>query len=1231
MSARRLARTLMRPISRMRACGIARMLARRGPATLLAALSLALGLACTAHAAAPQWSLDSTAAPTHMPRNGEAQLVVTARNLGDAPVIASEKQPVTFTDIVPAGVKPLEPIEAEASRGVPGRRTAITPLTGCKLTPLEGGRTQVSCKFEDTLPEYETLMMRIPVRTEEPQESPQPLGEVEIEGAKTRQARIAKPLGVEAGATPFGVEAYALTPELEGGAGDTQAGSHPFQLTTTLDFDQTLAEYKTVAETGVYPSSPALPRDLRFHLPPGLVGDPSAVAQCPQADFEAITPTEAINLCPADTAVGVAALVVNDPVPLGFVPFTVPVFNLEPDQGEPARFGFEFQGVLVVLRTAVPAGGEYGVEVTVEDASQAAQVLSGQVVLWGDPGDPSHDGARGWECLADGTFVEQTESHRSCPESGAQPETAFLTLPTSCSGEHASTMLAESWPVGPARPGETVAAQPAYLALSGCDLLSFAPTLAIDPEEHAASTPTGLNARVEMPQPGLLSKEGKAESAVRETTVALPEGLLLSPSAANGLAACEPALAGFVEAGVGDLEEKLAEQVFTPTLPPPALLQAGVNICPDAAKVGTVAIRTPLLVNELHGSVYLGSQDTAPFHSPLVLYLIAQDPVSGVAVKLAGEVRISATGRLTTMFKNTPQLPFQRLTLRFFGGPRASLSTPPRCGPQTASSAFDGWSGAGAAPASSFTVETGAGGGPCPGGTLPFAPSLQAGSSTSQAGDFTAFQLEIAHRDGDQQLTGVSMTLPQGMAAMIDSVALCPEPQASLGQCGPESQIGTATAGAGLGSEPFTQTGRVYLTGPYDGAPFGLSIVTPAIAGPFDLGEVVVRSAIAVDPHTAAVTVTSSLPTFVQGVGRAPSGVPLALKRVQVSIDRPEFQFNPTNCTQAFITGTLSGGEGAGASVSAPFTPTGCASLPFHPGLQASVAGHASKADGTTLTVKVTSQGLGVANIRRVDLQLPKQLPSRLPTLQKACAASVFEANPAACGEGSVIGHATIHTPILHSPLAGPAYLVSHGNAAFPDVEFVLQSEGIVIVLDGQTQIKNGITYSKFESAPDAPFTSFETVLPAGPHSVLTAAVAEAKDFDLCGEKLSMPTTIAGQNGAMIEQDTHIAISGCAAVKGAKARELSLAQRFKRALARCRTTHRHSRARRAGCERSVRARYTALALAACRKQYPHAEHKRVVCVRGARRRYGARRGRVIPRTNARLAPRRSTGARPAHK
>jgi len=369
------------------------------------------------------------------------------------------------------------------------------------------------------------------------------------------------------------------------------------------------------------------------------------------------------------------------------------------------------------------------------------------------------------------------------------------------------------------------------------------------------------------------------------------------------------------------------------------------------------------------------------------------------------------------------------------------------------------------------------------------------------------------------------MRLPPGIAGMLSKVTLCPEPQASQGTCPPESLIGHTTVSSGLGPDPFTPPeGQVFITGPYKGAPFGLSIVTPALAPPFNLGKVIVRSTINIDKNTAALSIDSDpLPLRLRGV-------PLQLQHINVTVERPgnqEFQFNPTNCNPMKVEGTLTGAQGATYPVSSRFQVANCASLPFKPKLTASAAGKASKANGASFLVTVQSAGLGQANIAKVALQLPKALPSRLTTLQKACLLATFEANPATCPDGSNVGSATIHTPVLKSPLSGPAYFVSHGGAAFPDIEFVLQGEGVTLILDGKTDIKKGITYSRFESAPDAPFTTFETVLPTGPHSVLTAYVPGKANFNLCGTKLVMPTIITGQNGAVIKQDTHIAVTGC--------------------------------------------------------------------------------------------------------
>ena len=582
-----------------------------------------------------------------------------------------------------------------------------------------------------------------------------------------------------------------------------------------------------------------------------------------------------------------------------------------------------------------------------------------------------------------------------------------------------------------------------------------------------------------------------------------------------------------------------------------------------------------------------GEPNQNPFNSLVSLYIVAEDPVSGVLVKLAGQGHIDEGSlQVETTFRKAPQVPFEELKIDLFGGPRASVSTPPACGSYPSDAVFTPWSGMAASnlssPAGEFDINSGPGGGACPGSPLPFSPGFAAGSSSQQPGAYTSFDLELTRPDGDQALGSLSMHLPPGIAAMLSSVSICDEAQAASSSCPATSEVGKATAIAGLGPEPYVEGGgRVYITGPYEGAPFGLEIVTPAVAGPFNLGTVTVRSKLQIDPRNASVTITSDpLPTELRGI-------PLQLKRVLVSVDKPNFQFNPTNCAQMKIEGSLSGAEGGSESVSTPFQVSGCASLPFAPKLTAATKGQTSKANGAPFAVTVESKGLGQANIAKVDLQLPKILPARLTTLQKACTEAAFNSNPASCPEGSVIGSATIHTPVLKNPLSGPAYLVSHGNAAFPDVEFVLQGENVELVLDGKTQIKGGITYSKFESAPDAPFTVFETVLPAGPHSALTANLPEADKFNLCGQSLQMPTEITAQNGALIKQNTKIAIGGCQAIKGVKAKKLSRAQKLKRALAACRKRFRRSKGRRASCEANARRRYGSKHKA----KQSHAKHK----------------------------------------
>lgn len=1101
------------------------------------------------------WRVASRAAPSDLPAGGEGTVILSATNVGDGTIDGSVS-PVVVKDTLPEGV------QATAIEGAPAfeeleeghRMSCVLATLTCSSAP-------------ELLPAFQALDVTIHVKVKADAASGQPNsvsvsgGEQQTGGGEPAPVGISEPLTISPGATPFGLQedGYRLTPELEGGGLDTQAGGHPFQLTTTLDLNETT---ETVREIGPVAAAPALPKQLQFNLPPGLVGDPLAVPRCPGAEFQAVSPRDT-NGCAPDTAIGVAVVTLNEPAQFHNITRAVPLWNLEAAKGEPARFGFEVLKVPVVLDTTVRSSGDYGVTVTVDNAPQATQLLSSEVTIWGAPGDSAHDASRGWDCLNGGEWVEgKIPCH---PEPETEPK-AFLDLPGSCAGPLTSTVTGSSWPVQAfaGEPGviftlqgpQTQAVLP---AMAGCEEVPFTPQITIS-GEHRAATPTPLEVDVHIPQATTISEQGIAESDLRSATVTLPEGVQLNPASANGLTACSEAQAGYEGPGS---EDPLAQG--TPT---PDRFNAAPASCPEASKVASVTVNTPLLERPLTGWVYLATQNQNPFGSLIALYIVIEDPYSGIRVKLAGEVHLDpATGRISSTFQTSPQVPFEDFHLNFFGGPRASVATPISCGAPQTEALFTPWaSPTPTVSTSPLQVTEGTAGIPCAeqGG---LSPTLIAGSEDPHAGAFSPFTLALTHRDQDQPLTGLSLTLPEGAAAVLASTTPCPEPQASLGQCGPESEIASATASAGDGPDPYTETGHAYITGPYQGAPFGLSIATPAVAGPFNLGLIIVRSTIQINPTTAQVTIGTPIPTYVKGIGQPPTGIPLALKEIRVNVNRPGFEFNPTSCKTQHIQGIATGQNGQSTPLAAPYQTTGCQTLPFHPKLTATAQGHATKQNGTSLTIKVQSQGLGVSNIAKVDLALPGQLPSRQSTLSKACTTKTFEANPALCPPESIIGTATIHTPILKNPLTGPAYLVSHGNAAFPDVEFLLQGENITILLDGQTDIKKGVTYSRFETTPDAPFTTFETHLPAGPHSILTAYANPKNPYNLCPTKLTIPTQITAQNNTLQTQNTPITLTGCPKHKPTPQQQL------KTNLKHCHTTYPHNPKKRHTCEHQAHTKY----------------------------------------------------------
>ncbi len=872
---------------------------------------------------------------------------------------------------------------------------------------------------------------------------------------------------------------------------DLLAGSHPFALTAAFKVNTT-----TNAE-GRLLSAGGDPADLVAELPPGVAIDPLAVQRCGAEEFATFNAGTGEDGCPDASAVGVLTVENVTPSTLAERKVSVaPIYDLAPPQGSPALFGVRVAGAAVYLTPSVRTGGDYGLTVAMNGMPQGVHVLGGTVTLWGVPAASAHDKERG-DCI---------QSHGTCPDKNVIPK-PFVTLPTQCLTPPTALLRADSWQ----EPGLLSASASDPIAggvsLDACRELGFSPSFHAQVESSTADSATGLKLDVHIPQNE--DPSGLAEANLQSISVALPQEMTLNLSRANNLVGCP------LEGPEGiDLSSN------------------GPGHCPDASKLGSVKIKTPMLEKDLRGGVYLAQQGnlpgggTNPFKSLFAIYIVAEG--SGVVVKLPGEVTANPeTGQMAmhigpdpiTGEASAPQLAFEDIDLEFPNGSESVFVTPPTCGSYNTSTTLTPWNGA--APASlteGLQITQGC--------AKAFNPAFASDTADKRANRYSAFTTTLVRQDGEQEIKSVSITTPSGLLGTLKGVALCPEPRASLGTCGADSLIGEATVSVGAGSDPYTiKGGGVYLTGPYGGGPFGLSIVEPLVVGPFDLSPegrpFVVRAALDIDPITGQVTVVTdaagphSIPNILAGI------VPQA-RTVDIAINRPEFVFNPTSCSPQSITGLLKSAQGATASVSTPFQVTNCASLPFSPKLRASTVGRPSRANGIGFEVKIVQGVAGEANARSVKLELPKQLPSRLTTLQKACPAAVFQSNPASCPAGSVVGTAKALTPLLPVPMTGPAYFVSHGNAKFPELVIVLQGYGVTIDLYGETFINPaGVTSSTFAQIPDAPVSSFVLHLPTGKSSALAA------HGDLCTADLRTPVTIVAQNGAVIKEDPKVAVADC--------------------------------------------------------------------------------------------------------
>jgi hypothetical protein len=1064
---------------------------------LCAVLAAAWGGALAPAAARAQgeawWHLGVTSTPTVLTPGSETRIIVDAANIGNEPTVEGFA-PVTIGLSVPAWITPTA-IEGVAGQTLYHAKKPHGGLLGemsCAALPA------LSCTYAPSLPPFGTLEVIVTGTVSE--HAPMlGSGEARVEGAGTRAVSAAHTFTTGL-STPFDVERSELIPENEGGTVDVQAGSHPYQLTSTIGVNE-----KATPGT-LRPVGPELAKDLRVKLPPGLVGDANAIPQCTDTEFTSLV-EGAFNLCPADTAVGGALITVNEPLHLFYTTKPVPIFNLTPEQGEPARFGLDFSGLPVVLNTSVRTGEDYGVTVSASNLTELGSLVGSTLVFWGVPGEASHAASRGSSCITGDIYAREFGAPTEACDLSESSPVALLTLPSSCSGVFQSSAELDSWE----RPGaytepvvsSLMGATGEPVGLSGCNQVGLGSSISVAPDHGTASTPSGFGVDVHVNQEQALTPYGIAPSDVKSISVTLPAGVVANPSVANGLSACS-------------LEEI-------------GLSSALEASCPESSKIGVAEVVSPLLNHVLRGSVYVAAQNANPFGSLLALYLVVKDPISGVLLKLAGKVSPDpVSGQLTATFEDLPQLPFEDATINTLDGQRAALSTPGLCGAYETVGSLVPWSGEGAAGVSSvFDVSSGAGGSGCV-ASEPFAAGLVSGTSDIHGGSFAPLATSVTHPDGDQPLGGVSLSLPQGLEADISSVPLCAEPAAAEGACSQASLIGHVSVQAGLGTEPVTvEGGEVFLTGPYDGAPFGLSVVTTAKAGPFDLGVVVVRAAVSINPTTAAVSVvTGAIPTILQGI-------PLQIKVVKVAVDRSGVTVNPTNCRAQAITGSVvsAGASPESVPVSSPFQVANCATLAYKPKFSFSTTASYSKKLGADLHVKLSFPKApfgSQANTAKVKVDLPIQLPSRQSTFKYACPAATFMANPTDCPPHSIVGQATAVSPLLPVPLAGHAYLVSHAGESIPNVVMVLQGYGVTVDLAGTTQIKKNVTSNTFSAVPDVPVSSFEVTFGQSKYSLF----AGYENF--CTTTLKSPVSLVAQNGAEIHETDTFAVTGCPKHKPSK-------------------------------------------------------------------------------------------------
>ncbi len=1051
-------------------------------AVCLLSLVASAAIASQACAApAPSWQLQAKALPSHFAPGATmeddfTEYYLQATNVGGA----QTNGPITFAAVLPTGLNPVKVNAADR----PGEQSTCV-IEGQTVTCVNSGAKSIPPGS------YEKMEIGVDV------EAGLPEGSIvatqwTVSGGGATAATITAETPIDSAPAAFdlpaGAAAGGLAARASGVDGQpvTQAGSHPFQLTIDLGLPIKKANGRLQGVGGGV-------RNLRAVLPKGFVLNPSATpVRCTEAELEADSTGGG---CPDASQIGTVNVLISL-VGTGADPQMTPLYNMVPPPGSAASLGFNaagvgaYQHILGGVRE-----GDYALVGDSRDllARPGNPVMAVEAQLWGDPSSSIHNATRRCANIIGGGGV--------CPV--LQQTGPLLSMPSACAESTSIEASADSW----LDPGHFFEAAEALrdpvgnaTGVSGCNALSFAPTLKARPTTNVADSPSGLEVDLHVPQTNSL--ETLATAHLRTAVVTLPEGLSVNPSSANGLAACSSAQIG----------------LKSPIGATPIRFNGAQPSCPDASRIGSVEVDTPLLDHSLPGSVYIASPHDNPFDSLLAIYVVVNDPRSGVVVKLAGHVEADPrTGRLRTTFDEGPQVPFEDFKLQFFGGAAAALRTPATCGTYSTTSEMTPWSapesGPPATPSDSYAISQGPGGG-CASSqsALPNTPTFDAGSASPIAGAYSPFVVNLRRNDGSQRFSTVTLTPPPGLLGKLAGTTYCPEAAlaAAAGKtgnaekanpsCPASSRVGTVTVGAGAGPAPYYTQGAAYLTGPYKGARLGMAIVTPATAGPYDLGTVVVRTALHVDPETVRITAVSDpIPEILEGI-------PLDVRSAQIALDRPDFTVNPTSCNPFTVSGQLVSTLGQAAALSSRYQVAECGRLAFKPKLSLSLKGGTKRGANPALKAVLTMPG-GGSNIARASVALPHSEFLDQSHIKTICTRVQFAAG--ACPAGSIYGQAQAFTPLLDAPLEGPVYLRSSSHP-LPDLVADLGGQ-IHVVLAGRIDSVKGGIRNTFEAVPDAPVSKFVLTMQGGNKGLLQNST------NLCKSTNRATVEFDGQNGKIAD------------------------------------------------------------------------------------------------------------------